>query len=85
MQEWAAGAVTRAQVVAFFEITVPEEAELDELVAIYQSTQQQRKAQWMKVLDSCLMLMDARTPGYLTHADVVARLSSASSGTNLPW
>ncbi len=70
------GEVTKAQVVSYFNLDTAAEAELDALIAKYQSVAIAEREHFMEVVHRILLLARAEVPGYTTKAEINARLSS---------
>ena len=83
MSEWADGAsgFNRASIIAAFQLTVEDEAELDSLKAIYDSANTDaKKRRLLKVFDNIVMLAGDNELGwYQTKAEINARLTQAVS------
>ncbi len=70
------GEVTKAQVVAYFNLDAAAETELNALITKYQSLPAKNREHFMEVFHRILMLARADVPGYTTKAEINARLSS---------
>ncbi|MCB0257041.1 MAG: hypothetical protein KDI55_25255 [Anaerolineae bacterium] len=76
MYELAAGVVTKAQVVSYFELDASEEAELDWLIGRYNAQPNAAaKERFIELLRVVFILAEAQVPGYTTNAALVARLT----------
>lgn len=68
--------VTKANIVAFFNLDAAEEAELDTLISWYQmQPNDAAKSKWLDVMRRCFQLAEAKAPGYTTNAALSARLN----------
>lgn len=83
LTEWVDGGVgfSRATIIAQFQLTAADEADLDELKTLYDSANTNaKKLRLRKALDSVFMLISDRDlTFYPTNADVKARLTAAAS------
>lgn len=83
LSEWADGApgFSRATIIAQFDLTADDEAELDILKAHYNSANTNaKKLRLRKALDNILMLIgDQDLTFYPTNAEVNARLTEAAN------
>ena len=80
LYEWAAGAVTRAQVIAAWSITAEEETELDWLQARYVEAPAGKKISLLRVIKNVLYLGELDK---MTSAQVQARIASAAADNDL--
>ncbi len=79
LSEWQEGGMTRAQVLTAFSITSAEEAQLDQVKALYQNAVD--RTRFRKVFDNVLLLAEINTVPYETGAKILSRLSGVSAGT----
>jgi hypothetical protein len=76
--EWELGAVTRADVITAFGITVPEETELDWLKARYlDAVTNGKRDEFKQVVDNVLLLAE-QSLFYTNQSEVQTRLVAAS-------
>lgn len=75
LTELAAGEFTRAQIITMFGIEVSEEAELDAIIDGYTNATVARKQEYLEFIHRMFMLAEANAPGYITKADLDARLT----------
>lgn len=77
LYELAQGQVTKAQMVAYFELDPTEEAELDWIIGRYNAQPNATaKAKFVELMQVLFMLAEAGVPGYTTNADLVARINA---------
>jgi hypothetical protein len=75
LAEFAAGEVTRAQIVSYFNLSAEDETELDFLIAAYTNAPNNRKQEFLEFIHRLFMLAEERTPGYQTNAEITARIN----------
>ena len=77
LYELSQGKVTKAQMVAYFELDATEEAELDWIIGRYNAQPNATaKAKFVELMRVILMLAESGVPGYTTNADLVARINA---------
>jgi len=77
MYELAAGFVTKAQIVSYFELDATEENELQWIIDQYNAQPNAAaKEKYIELLRVVFQLAEAEVPGYTTNAQVTARLTA---------
>ena len=75
LSEFAAGELTKAQIVDFFVLDSGEEAELDVLIAAYQAALPARKLEFRAMIHEIFLLAEVSAPGYTTASELNSRIS----------
>lgn len=77
LYEMAAGRRTKAQIVALFSLDADEANELQWLIDRYNAQPNATaKAKFVELVQVVFVMAEARAPGYLTNADLVARFNA---------
>jgi len=76
LAEFAAGAVTRQNVVDYFQLDSADEVELDFLIAEYQATDPTRQQEFLEFIHRIFMLAEVKVPGYDSNAALSTRISN---------
>jgi len=77
MYELAAGQVTKAQIVAYFELDATEESELQWIIDQYNAQPNAAaKEKYIELLRVCFIMAESQVPGYTTNGDIAARLTA---------
>ena len=77
MYELAAGKVSKAQIVNYFDLDAAEEGELDWIITQYNlQPNAAAKEKYIELLRVCFVMAEGQVPGYTTNAELSARLTS---------
>lgn len=70
LTEFAAGEVTKPQIVAFFNLDAADEADLDWLIGKYQAAANNKKEIFLHRIHDIFVLAEYDFPGYQTEAEL---------------
>ena len=76
LAEYAAGAITRAGLVSYFQMSAEDETELDALIADYQAAPADRKQEFLEFVHRIFILAEVKAPGYDTKAALNTRINN---------
>lgn len=77
LYEMAKGQITKAQIVAYFDLDMDEQTELDWLIGKYNAQPTATaKASFVELMRVIFLLAEARVPGYTTNANIIARINA---------